>query len=127
MRASMRSLAAAIISGTCLLLPSVALPQTQSPTPGVSEPSATISDEKLDATAAAVIRVAALKEQYEQRIAAAPTAQQEGIAKEAISAMAKAVVEQGLSLEEYTAILQTAQKEPEIRDKIRQRIASAVK
>src|SRR5262245_57118793 len=80
MRVSTRSLAAAIISGTCLLLPSVALPQTQSPTPGVSEPSATISDEKLDATAAAVIQVAALKQEYEQRIAAAPTADQESIA-----------------------------------------------
>jgi hypothetical protein len=123
----MRFLAVAVVSGACLLSPMVASAQTQTPLPGASQPSASIPDDKLDATAAAVIRVAALKQEYEQRIAAAPSADQEGIAKEAITAMAKAVTEQGLSLEEYTAILQVAQNEPEIRDKIRQRIASATR
>jgi uncharacterized protein DUF4168 len=127
MQPLMRSLAAAVMSSSLLVLPSVALAQTQPPLPGISEPSANISDEKLDATAAAVVRVATLKQEFEQRIAAAPTPDQEGIAKEAVAAMAKAVTDQGLSLEEYTAILQVAQQQPEIRDKIRQRIASAVK
>ena len=132
MRPWMRPLAAAIVIGSCTLLPPMALSQTQSPSPSLSnpslsEPAASIPDEKLDATAAAVIRVATLKQEYEQRIAMAPATDQESIAKEAVAAMAKAVTDQGLSLEEYTAILETAQSEPEIRDKIRQRIASAVK
>jgi Domain of unknown function (DUF4168) len=127
MRPLMRSLAAVLVSGTWLFAPPAALAQTQSPSPGLSEPSANIPDDKLDATAAAVVRVATLKQEYEQRIAAAPAADQERIAKEAVTAMAKAVTDQGLSLEEYTAILQVAQNQPEIRDKIRQRIATAVK
>lgn len=127
MRPSMRPLAAAIVMGTWMLLPPVALPQTQSPSPGLSEPAANLSDQKLDATAAAVMRVASLKEEYEQRIAAAPAADQERIAKEAVSAIAKAVTDQGLSLEEYTAILELAQNTPDIRDKIRARIARAGK
>src|SRR5262245_26732993 len=127
MQPSMRSLAAAIFCGSCLLVPPMASAQTQSPSPGVSEPSTSIPDEKLDKTAAAVVRVATLKQEYEHRIAAAPAADQEGIAKEAVTAMAQAVTEQGLSLEEYTAILQVAQNEPDIRDKIRQRIATIAK
>jgi len=36
--------------------------------------------------------------------------------------MAKAVTDQGLSVEEYTAILQVAQNNPTVQDKIIQRL-----
>jgi len=41
---------------------------------------------------------------------------------EAVNAMSKAVTEQGLSVEEYDSILEVAQNDPDIREKIRQRI-----
>jgi hypothetical protein len=127
MAALMRSLAAAIVSSAFLVAPSAVFGQTQPSSPGLSEPAANLSDQKLDATAAAVMRVASIKQEYEQRIAAAPAADQERIAKEAVAAIAKAVTDQGLSLEEYTAILELAQNSPDIRDKIRARIARAAK
>jgi hypothetical protein len=41
---------------------------------------------------------------------------------EAVNAIEKAVTDQGLSVEEYDSILKVAQNDPEVRDKIRQRI-----
>jgi hypothetical protein len=97
-------------------------PPAQSPSPGASVPPSNLSDQKLDAAAAAALRVATLKQDYQQRIAAAPPAEKERIAEEAIGALSKAVTDQGLSVDEYTAILEVAQANPEVREKIRQRI-----
>ena len=127
MRALMRPLIAAIFGGAWLLTLPVAFAQVQSPAPGLSEPSPNIPDQKLDAAAAAVQRVASLKHEYEQRIAVAAPADQGGIAEEAMTAMAKAVTDQGLSVEEYAAILQVAQNDPDVREKIRQRISPSAK
>ena len=41
---------------------------------------------------------------------------------EAVHALAKAVTDQGLSVEEYDPILEVAQNDPGVREKIRQRI-----
>jgi uncharacterized protein DUF4168 len=41
---------------------------------------------------------------------------------EAVNALAKAVTDQGLSVEEYDSILEVAQNDPDVREKIRQRI-----
>lgn len=101
-------------------------PAAQSPSPGAS-PAPNLSDQKLDAAAAAVQRVATLKQDYQQRIAAAPPSDKERIAEEAFSALSKAVTDQGLSVEEYTSILEVAQANPEVREKIRQRIRSSDK
>jgi hypothetical protein len=80
--------------------------QVQSPSPGLSDQSPNISDQKLDAVATAIERVASLKQDYQQRIAAAAPSDKERIANEAINALAKAVTDQGLSLEEYDSILE---------------------
>ena len=92
------------------------------PSPGASDPAPNLSDQKLDAAAAAALRVATLKQDYQQRIAAAPPSEKERIAEEAIGALSKAVTDQGLTVNEYTSILEVAQANPEVREKIRQRI-----
>ena len=96
--------------------------QVQSPSPGLSEQPPNISDQKLDAAAAAIERVASLKQDYQRRIAAAAPADKERILNEAVNALAKAVTDQGLSVEEYDSILEVAQNDPDVREKIRQRI-----
>lgn len=93
-----------------------------SATTSPSSPSADIPDQKLDAAAAAVKGVTAVKEDYQQKLAEAPTADKERIVGEAQTAMAKAVTDQGLSVEEYTAILQVAQNNQTVQDKIIQRL-----
>ena len=63
-----------------------------------------------------------VKDDYEQRIAQASESDRSRLADEGKQALTKAVTDQGLSVEEYTAILQVAQNDPATRDKILQRL-----
>jgi hypothetical protein len=119
--------AAVLIIGTGLMPLAAANAQVQPPSPGLSEQTPNISDQKLDAAAAAIEQVASLKQDYQQRIAAAAPADRERIASEAMDALAKAVTDQGLSVEEYDSILEVAQNDPDVREKIRQRIRPSLK
>lgn len=123
MRSSSRSVAAALLAGAALAVAPAANAQAPSPAPGASEKSANIPDQKIDAAAAAAKRVASLKQDYRQRLASAEPTEKERIVNEAGEAMARAVTEQGLSIEEYTLILTTAESDPELRQKIMKRIA----
>jgi predicted ATPase with chaperone activity len=131
MRILTRSLvaAASLVAGHLMVLP--ALAQAPSPTPSPSpspspppspSPSANISDQKIDATAAAIERVASLKADYQQRINSAPDADRDRLAAEGRSALIKAVTDQGLSVEEYSSILTVAQNNSDLRNKILQRL-----
>jgi Domain of unknown function (DUF4168) len=103
--------------------PQADAPQAQSP----ANPAASIPDQKLDAAAAAIQRVASLKRDYLQELEAAPPDDQPGIANEARNAFEKAVTDQGLSVEEYTTILEMAQNDPQVRQKIIERIQAPAK
>ena len=110
-----------------LLVMPAAQAQQQSPAgPSVITPRPptpiNIPDKKLDAAAAAVKKVTVIKNNYDQQLAQAPVAEKERLQGEAGNAMAKAVTDQGLSVEEYTTILTAAQKDPAVRDKLLQRI-----
>ena len=94
--------------------------QAQSPSPGPSDRTTAIPDQKLDA-AAVLERIASLKKDYEEQMVAAPASDKKRIAAEAFSAFQKAVTDQGLSVNEYISILEVAQNDPEVGDKIRQR------
>jgi hypothetical protein len=79
--------------------------------------------QKLSAVAAALERVASLQQDYRQRIAETEApADKERIVAEANVELTKAVTEQGLSVEEYTSILNVARDDAEIRGKILQHI-----
>ena len=125
MRVLMRSAVAVLLIVAGLLSITAANDQVRSP--GVSDPASNIPDQKLDAAAAAIEQVATLKQDYQQRMAAAAPADKERILNEAVNALAKAVTDQGLSVEEYDSILEVAQNDPEIREKIRQRIRPSAK
>ena len=121
------SLIVAFAAGYLLSAPVPSVAQAQTPSPGLSKDSSAISEQKLDAAAIAIERVARLKENYEQRIDMAPPADKERIAAEAINAFSKAVTDQGLSIGEYNSILEVAQANPEVADKIRQRLLPSAK
>jgi Domain of unknown function (DUF4168) len=82
-----------------------------------------LSDQKLDAVAAALERIASLQKDYRQRLAEAEApVDKERIVAEAHGEFTKAVTDQGLSLEEYASILDMARDDSEIRSKLLQRI-----
>jgi predicted TIM-barrel fold metal-dependent hydrolase len=127
MRVWIRPAAAALLIAAGLLSVPAANAQVQSPSPGLSDQAPNIPDQKLDAAAAAIERVASLKQDYQQRIAAAAPSDKERIANEAISALAKAVTDQGLSVAESASTLEVAQNDPDVREKIRKRIRPSAK
>jgi hypothetical protein len=100
-------------------------PQTESPQTQSSSP--TISDQKLSAAAAALGQVTSIRQSYEHRIADAPQPDKQRITDEANNALKKAVTDQGLSVDEYNTILQTAQNDPTIRQKLTQRVSPSPK
>jgi len=135
----LRSFAAAALSVSALFLmpaanaqmnPPQARPQAQSPQtqlpqtqpPQAQPPSAPVSDDKLNAAAAAIGQVATIRQGYESKIAAAPASDKQRLTKEANDAMEKAVTNQGLSVDEFNSIIRTAQNDPAIGQKLSQRI-----
>lgn len=117
----------ALPAASLLFMPA-ANAQDQSPSaPSTTVPSPTtapanIPDSKLDATAAAVKSVSAVKHAYQQKLDQAPAAEKKHVADEASDAMTKAVTAQGLSIEEYTSIMRVAQNDPTVREKLLQRL-----
>src|SRR5215471_17023539 len=123
MRVLMLPVAAAILLiGADLLCAPAVNAQVQSHSPGATDQPSNIPDQKLDAAAAAIQRVTSLKQDYQQRIAAAAPADKERILNEAIGALEKAVTNQGLSVEEFDSIMTVAQNDPNVLEKIRQRL-----
>jgi hypothetical protein len=124
----MQRFAAAILTAAWpLLFVPVANAQAEIPSAGPSQQAPDIPDQKLDAVASAMQQVASLRERYEQRLKKAPASDAPSIADEAKSTMAKAVMDQGLSVEEYNSILVMAQNNPEVRGKILQRMRPSEK
>jgi Domain of unknown function (DUF4168) len=96
--------------------------------PGPSTSATDLSDQKIGAVAAALERIASLQKDYRQRVAEAEApAEKERIVAEAKNEFTKAVTEQGLSVEEYASILDMAQDDPGIREKLLQRIRPSEK
>jgi hypothetical protein len=71
--------------------------------PGFSQSAPDIPDQKLDAAATALKHIATLQQDYRQQ-------------------MAKGVTDQGLSIDEYADIMEVAQNDPGVRQKILQRV-----
>ena len=128
----LQPLAAAVLGVAGLLLLPAAnaqmnqtQPRPQAQSPQAQSPSPTISDQKLTAAAAALGQVTSIRQSYERKIAEAPQPDKQRVTDEANNALKKAVTDQGLSVDEYNTILQTAQNDPTIRQKLAQRIPSA--
>lgn len=72
-------------------------------------------------------QVVSVKHDYQQRIAAAAPSDKERIAEEGRKELEKAVTDQGLSVGEYAAILEVAQKDPDVLQKLKQRVGPPAK
>jgi hypothetical protein len=109
-----------------LSIPSVNA-QVQSPPPAPSQQVESIPDAKLDAAAAALEQVARVKESYQEQLEAASPSDKPRIAAQAKDALEGAVTGQGLSVDEYDSILTVAQNDPDVREKILQRVRPPAK
>ena len=116
--------AALIASGALIAVPLAEAQQRQAPSSGsgAATSSQTVSDAKLDAAAMAITRVSELSEKYEKQFQAAPPEDRERIANEADVQLEKAVKDSGLSVQEYNSIVEIAQADPEVQDRLLQRL-----
>jgi len=114
---------AAVFGAASLLLAASASGQAQ---PSGNTPSQAaapaITDQKIDATAQAMVQVSSLRQSYDQKIAAAPDADKPRLANEAGQAMMKAVTDRGLTVAEYNAIVDRARTDPDLRQKLVQHL-----
>jgi len=95
-------------------------PNFQTPSPNVATPN--IPEQKLDAAAAAAESVMRLKQNFTEQMAKAAPADRERIADDTKRALTNAITDQGLSIEEYTSILEVAQNDDTVRERILRRL-----
>ena len=81
-----------------------------------------ISETKLDQAAAAIVHVDKLQRSYQQKLEQAPPDERDRVVEEADNALVEAVKDHGLSIDEYDTILQTAQNNAAVREKLLQRL-----
>ena len=130
-RTQRRRFAAATLCGVAwLVLPLMAIAQTQpskqmqtgsqvQPSPESQSPPSSVSDHQLDAAAKAIRQVNVVKQSYAYKLAAAPSSSDKArIAGEANDALVKAVTDQGLSVDEYNAIIERARTDATLRQKL---------
>lgn len=134
MRPTMRFLATAALAASGFFSLAAATGQAQSPPPGAGSgpgaagrsttttPSANIPDQKLDAAAAAIDHITSLRQTYQDQLASATPSDRPRIASEANEALQKAVTAEGLSVNEYNSIVDAAQTDPQVREKLVQRL-----
>ena len=134
MRRSMRIFPATALGAVWLAAAPAVIAQTQQPTRPApaqpapakpAQPAQNIPDEKLDKPAAATVQVASLSRGYREQLAVAPQSDKQRIVDEANSAIEKAITEQGLSLQEYSSIMEEARNNPEVHQKILDRLPKA--
>jgi hypothetical protein len=126
MKRSIASVAAGVLWTGCVILGAQpALSQAQPQAPQAASPAANVSDQKLDQAAAAIQSVTQVQKSYQQKLSAASPDQKDQIVTEANAALKKAVTDQGLSPEEYNSIIDVAQNDPTVRERLVQRLAAA--
>lgn len=116
----------AAVAAVTLLLPHAASAQTQSspsPAPTTAPVAKTaVSDQQITQAAVAMQKVMSIRQTYNQRMDQAKPEDRGRIAEEGQTAMKQAVADQGLSVQQYNAILQLAQNDPDVRAKLMSRV-----
>lgn len=126
MRMKFSPLAVAAAAVT-LLSPLAAGAQTQPP-PSTAAPATApaaktaVSDQQITQAAVAMQKVMTIRQSYNQKLTQAKPEDRGRIADESQTEMQKAVTDSGLSVEQYNSILQLAQNDPNVREKLMSRL-----
>ncbi len=127
MRMKLSPLAAAVAAVT-VLSPLAAGAQTQSPPSTTAAPSTApaaktaVTDGQITQAAVAMQKVMTIRQSYNQQLSQAKPEDRGRIADESQTAMKKAVTDSGLTVDQYNSILQLAQNDPDVREKLISRL-----
>jgi len=119
------AVAAGLLAGVAFAPLALAQETTQPSEPAIEAPA--VTEEKLQSFAVAFVEVEKIKQQYTQRLQeAASETEQQQIQNEAGERMLQAVeATDGISLDEYNQIIQSAQADPNLAQRVTDAIGQA--
>jgi hypothetical protein len=100
-----------------VLAPALALAQT-TPTPPNSAPP--IPDQEISKAGSALHDVAKLQQKYQPQMDAASPTQKQGLSEQANAEAVQAIQSHGLSVQEYSNVMRTAQTNPQVKQRLLQ-------
>jgi hypothetical protein len=107
----------AALLATVMALPAAAQQPRGAPSGAVS--GANIPDATVNKVGAALRQVTQIEQTYSQRLQSANTpAQKQDISKQANGAAVTAITEQGLTIDQYTQVIQAAQSDPALKQRV---------
>jgi Domain of unknown function (DUF4168) len=107
----------AALLATVMAFPVAAQPSAGGPSGTVS--SANTSDTTIGKVGVALRQVVQIKQTYSQRLQSANTPeQQQDISKQLSGAAVTAITQQGLSLDQYNQVIQAAQNDPALKQRL---------
>jgi trans-aconitate methyltransferase len=114
----MRPIAKWIAGAALCLAPGLSLAASDMTSPGQT-PAAQIPDATIDKAGAALRDVANLQQKYQPKMesATSPTAK-EGLSAQANAEAVQAIQSHGLSVQEYSTVVRTAQQDPQVKQRL---------
>jgi hypothetical protein len=97
------------------LAPSAALAQAPASPPG---PAAAIPDQTIGKAGAALHDVAKLQQKYQGQFDSASPEQRKGLSEQANAEAVQAIQSHGISVQEYSNVMRTAQNNPQIKQRL---------
>ncbi len=99
------------------LAPALALAQSSRP-PSAAPSAAAIPDATIGKAGAALHDIAQMQNKYQGMIDTAPPAQKRTLSAQANAEAVQAIQSHGLSVQEYTTVLRTAQNDPQLKQRL---------
>ena len=104
------------LAATAALALSPALGMAQAP--NTHENAAAIPDQTIGKAGAALHAVAKLQERYQGQMESASPEQKQGLSEQANAEAVQAIQSHGISVQEYTSVMRTAQANPQVKQRV---------
>jgi hypothetical protein len=104
------------LAATAALALSPALGMAQTPGTQASPPA--IPDQTIGKAGAALHDVAKLQEKYQGQMDSASPEQKKGLSEQANAEAVEAIQSHGISVQEYTSVMRTAQNNPQVKQRL---------
>jgi hypothetical protein len=104
------------LAATAALALSPALGMAQ--TPGTQASPAAIPEQTIGKAGAALHDVAKLQEKYQGQMDSASPEQKKGLSEQANAEAVEAIQSHGISVQEYTTVMRTAQNNPQVKQRL---------
>lgn len=115
----MRRIVTIAATAALALAPALALGQTSAQTPQIPQAGSTpIPDSTISKAGGALHDVVQLQQKYQGQMSSATPQQKQGISEQANAEAVQAIQSHGLSVQEYSNVVRTAQNNPQVKQRL---------